>query len=474
MQGMIGGQHLYPTPFDMQPPLTNFRLILTFELTDDVPDHLIEHCLNQGLSLVHRRFPLTKSLVTYLEKGRLGILSLATVTPIELVKPVGPGVPTFRFLKERGASLSDLSNDYASGPRYPSGVGTHPIFGFKATRLQGGLVLCFLVHHWAVDGTGTSIIIHTFSEGCNQGFKDFQKTKVDVSESARTSFLDQLSKVREAQITGRKMLCNIEWKDSREADSISDPPSYRRKQDSHKSVTEPVKNPVCKIFKIPSDDLKDLKYAISTALQASPHTHSGRPEWVSTNDVVSALIMRCITRSRRLEVTQPTISAHITINARQKLDPPIPADYIGNCVTSCKVPLPYATLIQKDIVSLALIARSIRTGITEVNNNRVRHIASWIRAKEDADVIDFDWAYYGNTWDYGLVSWANMGQYDLDFGFGKPLHVRQPICAFSDSCRMLPRMRDGSQEIIIGLEAEDMERLRGDDVWRRWTVEVAT
>jgi hypothetical protein len=34
-------------------------------------------------------------------------------------------------------------------------------------------------------------------------------------------------------------------------------------------------------------------------------------------------------------------------------------------------------------------------------------------------------------------------------------------------------MRDGSLEVLIGLKAEDMKRLRADVIWNKWMDEVA-
>jgi len=96
-----------------------------------------------------------------------------------------------------------------------------------------------------------------------------------------------------------------------------------------------------------------------------------------------------------------------------------------------------------------------------------------MNAQKNHRNIDYDFSYFGRKQDYGFISWAEWGLYEADFGFGFPVFSRQSVSTMSDSCRIFPRMRDGSLEVLIGLKAEDMKRLRADVIWNKWMDEVA-
>ena len=59
--------------------------------------------------------------------------------------------------------------------------------------------------------------------------------------------------------------------------------------------------------------------------------------------------------------------------------------------------------------------------------------------------------------------------YNLEFRVGKRAHVRIPgdVC-FDESCRIMPRMTDGAQEVIVGLTKSEMAKLEADWTWRGW------
>ena len=53
--------------------------------------------------------------------------------------------------------------------------------------------------------------------------------------------------------------------------------------------------------------------------------------------------------------------------------------------------------------------------------------------------------------------------YNLEFRVGKPANVRilGDVC-FDESCRLMSRITDGAQEIIVGLTKSEMATLEAD------------
>ena len=451
-----------PTPFDYHPPPMNSRSLLIFELFADISDQALESCLYQALFHVQSCFPLTQMSIVYEDDGQICYAPAPKRDESQHLVTNDNEFPSFAELKELGAPINMMKDGLAPGLKFAQGKGPHPILDLKATRIQGGLILCFLFAHQAVDGTAMAIIMRTFSMRCRECFSNRNRRK----EASDVQF-DSLLTTHNHTLA-RERLHALCFNSDSDEDITFLPTPYRLKP-AQSPIEVPSKStkPTLCIFKISRENIKRLKSSASPTNRQNAQT-----SWISTNDAVSALIMRCITRARQIPPSRDTINAYITVNARSKLSPPIPEDYMGNCVINTVAPLPVPQLLS-DNASLSSIAIHIRHAISSLTSTHVSNIGSWINAQPDHRNIDFEWSYYGDKQDYGLISWAGWGLYDLDFGFGFPAFVRQCVSAWSNSCRIMPLMRDGTQEIVIGLEAVDMKRLRDDEVWRQWTEEVA-
>lgn len=443
---------------NLQPPDINFRLLLIFPLSERVAKEEIEHLLFRGLTHITEQNPILRSWARRSTDGS----SKYTVSPPPesqanddwainkaQLHSANPSFMSFDGLKERGAT-PDLLNDsdLAPRPRIPKDAGPHPVFDFKATRIEGGLVLCFLILHKVLDGTSTGTLIHQFAEGSwnisAAGFDPHVR-------SARYGPRVELNEANHAQFINPKT-----------------PPEPYRLLTSPESPNHVAGNAVCKLFCISAPKVSELKRLCS----------NGQMSFISTNDAVSALIMHALTRARNLDPQNVLqTGAHFPVNIRSKFSAPIPESKLGNYVFCARAPVPTAQALSTRPSALAATAAAIRKAVTDLDSNRIHEILSWVRAQpNNAMSIDWHYSYYGDDeTDYGLVSWANMGLYDLDFGFGKPEFVRVPgDVVFSDSCRIMPRLRDGGQEIVMGLTAEEMRALENDELWGAWVETFGT
>lgn len=335
-------------------------------------------------------------------------------------------------------------------PRVPEGPGPHPVFVVKATSIWDGLILCFGFSHRAVDGAAMATLMKAFAEGCRICVN---KESPEPSEGVESIAL----KVMETHDQARKELLDMNRPDTIPSE-LHFPFILKSGVSSDSSTPESE----CAMFTISSQGLRELKTARSPP----------KPHWISTNDAVSALIMSCVARARQARPLG-TINAHITINARSKFAPPLPKDYMGNCCAATVATLSANDLLDGTLSGLSACTQAIRKAIISLTSQKVEAIAAFTHAHPAGD-IDFEFAYHGDQSkrDYGLNSWADWGLYDADFGFGYPAFVRQCAASWSDSCRILPRRRDGSQEVIIGLEKGDMARFRQDRIWRAFTAEA--
>lgn len=438
---------------NLQAPDINFRLLLIIPLPNQVSDEQIEYSLLWGLKHLYQKNPILRfwAIKSTDDSSKYALCEPLTLARIEewtvgksKLHVADSSFPSFQSLKEQGATLN-LLDDSNLGPR-PKGVqntGPHPVFDFKATKIEGGLVLCFLVLHKVLDGTSTGTIIRQFTEGSKRAFNG--------SPDDHVTFLgDDLG--RETQQFSISLM---------PIDSPITPAPYRRL--SHLSnPTHNLNGAMCKLFKLSAPSVVSLKTICS----------DGQQSFISTNDAVSALIMHALTRARKVDPWKhPEVGAHFPVNIRSKLLPPIQSYELGNFVLCARASIPTSQALSTDVPALAATAATIRKGIVELNHQRIQQILSWVSAQPDnAMSIDWLYLYYGDPGvDYGLISWANMGLYNLDFGFGKPEFVRIPgDFVFSGSCRIMPRLSDGAQEIIMGLTKNEMRALEKDQLWNDW------
>jgi len=445
---------------NLQPPDINFRLHLIFPLDEDVRDERIAEALLKALKGLFRENPV---LTTWVERSAEGssVYSFCQTPQSERgdvpilraakVHHASFQVPSFEELKRAGATLDLLSDsDLTPQPRYAQGVGPHPTFDFRASRIKGGLVLCFSIVHKVLDGTSTATIIHKFAQESLKSSTSLPGTEESVLS-------------RDGMIVP---LLELPLPDN--ATDVVEPPAPYRLLPETSKAPDPT-DAVCKFFVIPQHKLAALKRACSGASTG----------FISTNDAVSALIMHALTRARRLTPTDtPTVGAHFPVNVRAKLSPGMADTQLGNFVLCARAALPTAQAQSAAPGALAASAALIRGAVAGLDAQRVARVLRWVVAQPDpANGVDWRYAYYGDPFvDYGLVSWVNMGVYDTEFELGarvKPAFVRVPgDVVFRGSCRIMPRFADGSQELIMGLSKAEMEALEADELWKEWVERI--
>jgi len=441
---------------NLQPPDMNFRLHLIFPLDDHVPDEKIADALLKSLESLHKKNPILESWVKRSAEGS-SIYSFCqppesdggNVAILHAAKlhHANVEVPSFEKLKIGSATLDLLADsDLTPQPRYAKGIGPHPTFDFRASRIKGGLILCFSIHHKVLDGTSTSTIIDKFAQ-----------------ESLKTS--NSTPEAEEVILSRDGMAVPmLELPPPDNASATTIPPAPYRLLAEPSTASDPT-DAVCKFFALSAAKIPALKRACT-----SPST-----PFISTNDAVTALITHAVTRARRLSPAQtPTVGAHFPVNVRAQLAPALAASQLGNFVLCARAAVPASQALSAGADALGATAAAVRRAVAGLDARSVTRVLRWVAAQRDpADAVDWRYAYYGEPGiDYGVVSWANMRVYEAEFGVGarvRPAFVRVPgDVRFRGSCRVMPRFADGSQEIIMGLSQAEMEALEMDELWREW------
>ena len=440
---------------NLQPPDMNFRMHLIFPLDDHIPGENIEGALLKGLKSLYKKNPILESWVkraaedssvySFCQPPESDGGNVAILRAVKL-HYANAEVPSFEKLKTGSATFDLLVDpDLAPQPRYAKGIGPHPTFDFRASRIKGGLILCFSIHHKVLDGTSTSSIIDKFAQESLMTLNPTPGAEETIPSRDGTA---------------------VPYLDLPPPDTTTDtttaPAPYRLLTAS--SMQPDPTDAVCKFFVLSAATLSALKRACTP-----PSTR------ISTNDAVTALVTHAVTRARALSPTHtPTVAAHFPVNVRARLAPAQAASQLGNFVLCARAAVPTAQALGTGAAALAATAGAVRAAVAGLDGGAVARVLRWVAAqRRPAEDVDWRYAYYGEPGvDYGVVSWANMRVYEAEFGVGdrvRPAFVRVPgDVRFRGSCRIMPRFVDGSQEIIMGLSRAEMEALEKDELWREW------
>ncbi|RDL40132.1 Uncharacterized protein BP5553_00111 [Venustampulla echinocandica] len=287
---------------------------------------------------------------------------------------------------------------------------------------------------------------------------------------------------------------------------------YRPKAHSSAIIAQniPAKETLTKIFKINGDTLTRLKKYCSQTETATLNETVGDSDeskevdtidkangaWISTNDALSALLWRCMVRSRirtAPELSSRTSSLMSAMNMRSSpaLTPstlsysPRLANIVLYIINTSPIPNlvsspPNPNAHPSTTSALASTALNIRSATHAYTAPELVAQALQLAATVP-DVSRLGLVY--PTWlehDVVISSLLRLPLYSTSWGntFGKPESgelrsevpdfVRWPGKVFEGITFVMPRRRDGGVEVVVTMGVEDMEVLKGDAEWRRY------
>ncbi|KAB2570651.1 Putrescine hydroxycinnamoyltransferase 2 [Lasiodiplodia theobromae] len=235
------------------------------------------------------------------------------------------------------------------------------------------------------------------------------------------------------------------------------------------------------IFHLPRSRLAALKAS------TIPREADAADKWVSTNDCITALLWRCMTRARlpspsaasaAADPDNTSVHMHMAVDIRPYTDPPLHGSYPGNAVSVSYVSSPLSSLIDPSPSAFAAAAQAIRATVD-----------AWRAPSMIKDTQDYlasfpdDPAGVRQTFTFApgqiatiVTSWSVMAAYrEHDFGWGGLRALRLATGAFNNTFFIYPRrVREGSEgedegtEVFVAMEKGDMERLRRDPELLRW------
>lgn len=194
-------------------------------------------------------------------------------------------------------------------------------------------------------------------------------------------------------------------------------------------------------------DIQALKNLVTTKLPSL--------SYVSSITVVCAYLWTCLAKTRAavgdaLKTEDEAQHFGIAVDCRARLDPPIPATYFGNCITSAN-----AHGKSKELVGEGGFYKAAEL-IGEALGNKLNNKEGGVMKDIEKLFDDYGGVITKGEWGMGVAGSPNLDYYSsIDFGFGKPKKfefVSEPL-----SLSRCKDSKDGDMEIGLCLPKNQMD-----------------
>ena len=433
-----------------QQPFINVytQICLMFPMTNPFSQTKIIDVLTSGLNCLSMSFPWMSGQVVNEGSGssNSGLYKIKSFqkNPILVIKGLSKDTSVISMDAMRQANFPGLPYESTLAPRmtFPGSSDTivpdHlPVFSLQVSFIDGGLILTFARQHQAMDFIGQAHMISLLSKACHGD--PFASKDLSVGNATHLDMVSLLNDGTHVQaFLARQLL-----------PASSDPTKY----------PGPPPSLSCSwtIFTFSRDLLATLK-DVATGTVIDP------PGYISTDDALTALIWRSITRARCARLEKGTeVSLGRAVDVRLCFD--LPSNYPG-IMQNCD----YQSYTLELLLSQppGVVASHLRLAIDPRASGLVyntRALAWYLERSADKRGVSFS-ATLDLTKDVMLSSWVKADVYDLDFGLGlgKPETVRRPkFPPYEGLVYLLPKKTDGEIAVWMCLRDEDLENLRNDE-----------
>lgn len=450
----------------------------TYQLDDEADKEAIIGKICEGLRILMGEYRfLAGALYEREDGGRPFVKRTASQATfdvhIEDLTVTNPDFPSFAELAAAHfpASVLDdrlLPQPFVPSPEPPPGEGV-PAMVLQLNLIRGGLVMGVAIHHLLVDAKGLDALLGRWAAHTRA---ILDPAHFSPPPALRPSDLDTAQLELGLNLTPGAVDCRKQavpsLKYSPKTSSASDGGSSEMAQH---------------IWHIPASKLAALKASAVTPAGEDASVEQ-QPQWVSTNDCITALMWRCITRARlaargftNLENDTRPLGLENSLDVRSAFGGSgrggegIPAAYVGNVVMFSKAQMPLNQLVAAG--TFRDVALKVRETVEFYRSwPTVRRAMEWIAALPRC--LDVEWDF-GPMWDVDMVttSWRVLKYYErADFGFGGLKALRWATPVFDGFCFLYPTRAtsdpDEGLEIYLGLEKQCMNMLLLDEELCRW------
>lgn len=461
--------NLVLSPFDIAMGPVYIRKLFGFGFDDATRRTEACEALRQALSATMIQYPFAAASIE-LVAGKAPVAlahpdpSTALCPPLFAIQEItNADFPfTYEQLSTQGAPPSLLPKElFSSLPGRPEAGEVCPALGLQVNFLpDGGLILCLAFHHTVFDGAGMTGFLGALGANITAG-----RPPADCVAEAVA-----LERLPRRETTGPPP-------------ELSEFPEYdfsnaRMPKASSASTTS-------RILTFKADKLAALRNEVAGLLQGTAHPG----DFVSTADCLGGLIWVAVLRARAARLAPcATTKWAVAVNARRRLDPPLPASYAGNAVVHGLATAQVGQLLaaahepEINVVRVTCAASRIRQAVDAVDDAYVRKRLALFGSVPDPAEIPIASKRALDMPNTGLdfSDWREQGA-DIEFGIpgacsSKPDWVRKTWSANEGAVNFLPRRggRKGSAgwEVLLALSVEDMEKVCSELAVGGWVSRV--
>ena len=440
-------------------PQAYTRFILCFRLSSGVsPDEVIQ-TLRKGLEATAAEIPVLKSQVISVSgsNGRETKDLRQRNAAIFSVRKLADNGMDFEKIRSQGFPSHVFDGEMLCPTAVFAAPGSEvPVFLAQANLITGGLLLAFSFWHQAFDGTAITTTLRLWAQNCC-AVQDQNNNGLNPSNLQADAF-DKSRLSKDTSKNGRKL------EDHPEFILLPDTPV-----ELPPALTQALKTQIFYFSPTSISALKELASPENSAKAQNKYS------WTSTYVAVSALVWRSVmaaTYAHQLPVTDSVCIFTSPLNARPRMDPPLTPDFIASAFCFHESKLPVNELLESSLADVALI---VRERMDSVDAKYIDSLISMIDGVPKPSLLmPLAFTDVLRTCSI-LTSWAGFRMYDFDWGStlgGKCERVRSVASGMFNGMQVvLPELTQemgGGLEIVIGLENDAMERMKGDELWMRF------
>ncbi|KAK3113340.1 hypothetical protein LTR53_009462 [Teratosphaeriaceae sp. CCFEE 6253] len=450
--------------FDLAMPTIYIRKLFGFRFTDPTRRQAACSGIQRALIATISRYPFAVARFALAEhrpdqQGPLVITYPSTVSledlraPLFVLRELTDALcpHTYDSLCEQGAPPSQfLKPTWCSLPVNPRPGQVCPAFGLQVNFLEGGLVLCFSFHHAIFDGAAAATFLRAF------GAEMAAKRSPSDTVAANTAALERLS-----------------WRASAPEKSCG---AYHFAEYDFSSAPLPAPTPLASTARILTFTAAKLAALKVDILQFLHGTETPAERSVSTADCLGGLVWVAVLRARSARLTpESTARWAIAINARTRLDPPLPQTYMGNAVVHTLATAQIGQVVKRDemqisLGSIACAATRVRTAVSAVDDTYLRARQALFSSLPTPSTIPTALQRRMDLPNTGLdfSDWREQGA-DVEFGIpgaesSEADWVRKTWSANEGAVNFMPRHGggrggDADWEVLLALSVADMGRV---------------
>ncbi|PYH93958.1 hypothetical protein BO71DRAFT_484189 [Aspergillus ellipticus CBS 707.79] len=337
-----------------------------------------------------------------------------------------------------------------------------PVLRFQANVFPSKIVLAMSFWHSVFDGTGAGVILEAVAECC--------KTPSDESETPIAQLIANTHPLLRKKVSNFPTQCQTRLDHPELGVPVFDPNTSTAQWDAMESAL--------------ADAVETARYTFSpekvsqmkdTCTQVLPKLQQSSASWISSNDIITAVLAICVDRTLHPERANKTESADflMAVDLRSRVQPPLPETYPGNAI----FPVHDSIYLQEtagqtgedaDLLHLTHLALRVRSKLASMDETLAYSAPAAVADCDDWTKIEASPA------DIIVTSWRGLKMFSLDFGAGLG-HIEdfEPgLALVPGGCIFLPSRveRSGSTppwEVCITLKKGDSQTLAKDPLFSR-------